>query len=168
MRTQYKKKKYRDYKDFVDKNLDSFINNFYESRKVVTDITQEEEYFYITNLKHEIRLKEIFNYRADLVRLGKLLMTLENIEEPTKELQSLKCYCKNHLKVSNQRNIDKLHEALETKEKAKILNCIKKIVIAFEKDIKHDEVRCKRAFKKIRRIRRKNVQIEYVYFKDQQ
>jgi hypothetical protein len=34
MRTEYKTKKYRDYKDFVDKNLDSFINNFRESRKV--------------------------------------------------------------------------------------------------------------------------------------
>jgi len=161
-------KKYRDYKDFVDKNLDSFINNFYESRKVVTDITDEEEYFYITNLKHEIRLKEIFKYRVNLMRVGTLLMKAENIEEPIKELESLKCYCKAHLTYTNQGNINKLNKALKGKDKIKILNCIKSVVLTFEKDIKHDELRCKRAFKKIireRRIRRKNVEINYVYFK---
>jgi len=161
-------KKYRDYKDFVDKNLDSFINNFYESRKVVTDITDEEEYFYITNLKHEIRLKEIFKYRVNLIRVATLLMKAENIEEPIKELESLKCYCKAHLTYTNQGNINKLNKALKGKDKIKILNCIKSVVLTFEKDIKHDELRCKRAFKKIireRRIRRKNVEINYVYFK---
>ena len=161
-------KKYRDYKDFVDKNLDSFINNFYESRKVVTDITDEEEYFYITNLKHEIRLKEIFKYRVNLIRVATLLMKAENIEEPIKELESLKCCCKAHLTYTNQGNINKLNKALKGKDKIKILNCIKSVVLTFEKDIKHDELRCKRAFKKIireRRIRRKNVEINYVYFK---
>ena len=159
-------KKYRDYKDFVDKNLDSFINNFYESRKVVTDITDEEEYFYITNLKHEIRLKEIFKYRVNLMRVGTLFMKAENIEQPIKELESLECYCKTHLTYTNQGNINKLNKALKGKDKIKILNCIKSVVLTFEKDIKHDELRCKRAFKKIIRERRiKNKKITYVYFK---
>ncbi|MCP4970518.1 MAG: hypothetical protein GY932_07995 [Arcobacter sp.] len=162
----YRTKKYRDYKDFVDKNLDSFINNFYESRKVVTDITDEEEYFYITNLKHEIRLKEIFNYRKNLMRLAMLLVKAENIEEPIKQLESLACYCRAHLTYTNQGNMNKLYKALKTKEKKTILDCIKAVVLTFEKDIKHDEVRCKRAFKKISTERRiKNKKIAYVYFK---
>lgn len=164
----YRTKKYRDYKDFVDKNLDSFINNFYESRKVVTDITQEEEYFYITNLKHEIRLKEIFNYRKNLMRLAMLLAKAENIEEPIKELESLKCYCRAHLTYTNQGNINKLYKALKTKDKKRILDRIKTIVLTFEKDIEYDQVRCQIAFKKIikgRQIRRKNVKINYVYFR---
>lgn len=164
----YRTKKYRDYKDFVDKNLDSFINNFYESRKVVTDITQEEEYFYITNLKHEIRLKEIFNYRKNLMRVAMLLVKAENIEEPIKELESLECYCKTHLTYTNQGKMNKLNRALKTKQKKRILDCIKAVVVTFQKDIEYEQGRCKRAFKKIireRRIRRKNVQINYVYFK---
>lgn len=166
MRTEYRTKKYRDYKDFVDKNLDSFINNFYESRKVVTDITQEEEYFYITNLKHEIRLKEIFNYRKNLMRVATLLMKAESIQEPIKELESLKCYCKTHLTYTNQGNINKLNKALKTKDKIKILNCIKTVVLTFQKDIEFEQGRCKRAFKKISTERRiKNKKIAYVYFK---
>jgi len=159
-------KKYRDYKDFVDKNLDSFINNFYESRKVVTDITDEEEYFYITNLKHEIRLKEIFNYRVNLMRVGTLLMKAENIEEPIKELESLKCYCKTHLTFTNQGKIHKLYQKLKTKDKIKILNCIKDVVITFEEDIEFEKKKCKIAFKNILKERRiKNKKITYVYFK---
>ena len=161
-------KKYRDYKDFVDKNLDFFLERFYQFKKIKIDITDKEEYFYVTNLKHEIRLKEIFNYRVNLMRVGTLLMKAENIEEPIKELESLKCYCKAHLTYTNQGNINKLNKALKGKDKIKILNCIKSVVLTFEKDIKHDELRCKRAFKKIireRRIRRKNVEINYVYFK---
>jgi len=159
-------KKYRDYKDFVDKNLDSFINNFYESRKVVTDITDEEEYFYITNLKHEIRLKEIFKYRVNLIRVATLLMKAENIEEPIKELESLECYCKTHLTYTNQGNINKLNKALKGKDKIKILNCIKDVVITFEEDIEFEKKKCKIAFKNILKERRiKNKKIAYVYFK---
>jgi len=159
-------KKYRDYKDFVDKNLDSFINNFYESRKVVTDITDEEEYFYITNLKHEIRLKEIFKYRVNLIRVATLLMKAENIEEPIKELESLKCYCKTHLTFTNQGKIHKLYQKLKTKDKIKILNCIKDVVITFEEDIEFEKKKCKIAFKNILKERRiKNKKIAYVYFK---
>lgn len=158
--------KYRDYKDFVDKNLDSFINNFYGSKKVVTDITDQEEYFYITNLKHEIRLKEIFNYRVNLMRVGTLLMKAENIEEPIKELESLKCYCKNYLTYTNQGNINKLNKALKGKNKIKILNCIKTVILTFQKDIEFEQGRCKRAFKKILRERLiKNKKMNYVYFK---
>lgn len=164
----YRTKKYRDYKDFVDKNLDLFLERFYQFKEIKIDITDKEEYFYVTNLKHEIRLKEIFNYRVNLMFVGKLLMTAENIEEPIKKLESLECYCKAHLTYTNIGNINKLNKALKTKDKIKILNCIKTVVLTFQKDIEFEQERCKRAFKNIlkeRRIKNKNVEVSYVYFK---
>lgn len=164
----YKTKKYRDYKDFVDKNLDLFLERFYQFKEIKIDITDKEEYFYVTNLKHEIRLKEIFNYRVNLMRVGTLLMKAESIEEPIKELESLKCYCNTHLTFTNQGKIHKLYQVLKTKDKIKILNCIKDVVITFEKDIEFEQTRCKIAFKNIlkeRRIKNKKIEVAYVYFK---
>jgi hypothetical protein len=163
-------KKYRDYKDFVDKNLDLFLERFYQFKQIKIDITDKEEYFYVTNLKHEIRLKEIFNYRVNLMCAGKLLMTADNIEEPIKKLESLKCYCKTHLTFTNQGKIHKLYQVLKTKDKIKILNCIKDVVIELEEDIQFEKKRCKIAFENIlrqRRIKNKNVEVSYVYFKEQ-